>query len=194
VGITKGSSSTITYITTPLSLNQDHLIIIKYSIQSGATDDVLNIYTDPVYASGVPVSASAQTIIGTDAAANIDRLTLRQNTGSGIPTGKIGLLSVAKTWSDLAFTTLSSNQFDKSTFAIISNDLKNGNLLVKSNITLDNASLNIFDIQGRNIERKDITLNENLNTFSVNTIKNSGVYIVEITAQNAKFIQKIIVQ
>jgi hypothetical protein len=192
VGITKGSSSTIAYTTTPLALNQNHLIIVKYSILPGGTDDVLNIYADPIYTSGVPVSPSAQTVIGTDAAANIDRLTIRQNT-INIPTGKIGLLSVAKTWDDLAFTTLSSNQFDKSTFAIISNDVKNGNLLVKSNISLDNALLNIFDIQGRNIERKDITLNQSLNTFSVNAIKNSGLYIVEITTQNAKFIQKIIV-
>jgi hypothetical protein len=191
IGVTKGGSPV--YTPNSLDYNQDHLIIIKYSIVSGNNNDVVSVYVDPVFASGIPVSPSAISSTGADTTGNIDRLMFRQNT-VGIPSGRAGLLSVATTWEGLAFNALSTPEFDKSTFTVISNQVASGIVSIKSNISLENASLKIFDVQGKNIVNKNISLSQSINTIAINPIQNAGFYIVEITSENAKFTQKIIVQ
>jgi hypothetical protein len=90
---------------------------------------------------------------------------------------------------------LSNNEFNRNTFAISSNEVNNGVLNIKSGITLENAILNIYDIQGRKIDTKTISLEENINDIAINPIHNSGVYIVEITSgSNQRFTQKIVVK
>ena len=49
-----------------------------------------------------------------------------------------------------------------------------------SNIAIEKATLTIYDIQGRTIDTKNISLNESINDIAVNPIRSAGVYIVEI--------------
>ena len=199
IGIRKGDTGNVT-ITTPnaYSYNQDHLIIFRYSTLSGANDDELRLYVDPPYISGEPAIPSAisglPNGIGGDQAGNIDRLAFRQNAGpAGLPTGRVGLISVATTWDGLTFN-LANEQFNKKTFTIVSNQVNQGILNVKSNIAIEKATLTIYDIQGRTIDTKNISLNESINDIAVNPIRSAGVYIVEIsTDNNQRFTQKILV-
>ena len=198
LGAAKASNGNpISFSVNPYPTNQNHLIVIKYSTLPGNNDDVLSVYVDPVFANGVPtVPTITTTIIGTfdtDQSGNLNRLVFRQNWSNGMPSGRAGLVSVAKTWADLAFSPLSASNFEKSTFSIISNNIKTGSLSIKSNINLEKASLRIFDIQGKNLITKNISLFQDVNEIFVNPISNSGIYIIEISGDNKKFVQKIIV-
>ena len=194
IGTAKGGNTAGTlYSTTSYATNQDHLVVIKYSQLSGGNDDIVSVYVDPVFANGIPATATVTTSAGSDQSGNLDRLFFRLNSTNGMPTGRAGLVSVARTWADLAFTTLSTSNFEKSTFSVISNDIKSGLLSIKSNIKLEKASLRIFDIQGKNVVTKNVSLFQDTNEIAVNPISNSGIYIIEISGDNKKFVQKIIV-
>ena len=189
VGFSKGGNATI-YANALFNNNQDHLIVLKYSQFPGSNDDILSLFVDPVFANGEPATPTLTTSAGADQSGNIDRLAFRQGT-SNTPTGWVGILSVSKSWNTLV---LSNNSFTKETFTIVGNQSQNGILKIKSNISLEKATLNIFDIQGRTIDSQKISLVENINDVAINPIRNAGVYIVEIVSENnQRFTQKIIV-
>ena len=196
IGIRKGDIGNPTvYTTNSYNYGTDYLLIFKYTQAAGVNDDTITLYANANYLAGeAGNTVSATNFAGNDQSGNIDRMSFRQNAGpAGMPTGFVGLISAARTWNDLAFS-LSSTEFNKNTFTIASNDVSNGVLNIKSNLTIDKASLNIYDIQGRRVETKSISLEETINDISINPIRNAGVYIIEITTENnQRFTQKIIV-
>lgn len=190
-----GKTSGSTYDTAnEFSFDTDHLLIVKYTKNSGASDDVIKLYVDPNFATGEPMNANVTIAGGTDNSGVIKSLNFFLNTSQGIPTGKAGLVSVSSTWQDLAFN-LSNNQFTKETFTIINSNTTTGLLSIKSNLSLENVTLNIYDIQGRKVANQVISLEETINDISINPIKNTGVYILELVSENNdRFTQKIIVK
>ncbi len=195
IGISKGGSgNAIAYTTSSFGFNQDHLLILKYSIQSGASDDALNLYVNPVIANGVPASPDATTNSGTDQSSSVDRLVFRQN-ATATPTGRAGLVSVAKSWTGLIFPNMNTNSFEKNQFEISNSNIKSGILSIKSNKTIEEAIIKIYDIDGKVIETKETSLNNQINDVAIKPIQESGIYIVEIIGKNnIKFSQKIIVK
>jgi hypothetical protein len=197
IGIRKGDTGNPTvYSANSYNYGTDYLLIFKYTQAAGVNDDTITLYANANYAAGESGNtASATNFAGNDQSGNIDRMSFRQNAGpAGMPTGKVSLVSVATTWEALTFN-LSNNEFNRNTFAISSNEVNNGVLNIKSSITLENAILSIYDIQGRKIDTKSISLVENLNDIAINPINNPGVYIVEITSgNNQRFTQKIVVK
>lgn len=190
LGVGKNSISWVT--TNSYSYGSDHLVVFKYTINPGTNDDTINMYVDPTFANGVPTIADFSTSSGTDASSAIKRVAINDFLTTG-NNGHIGLVSVARTWADLSFN-LSNSEFNKNTFTIASNQVSNGVLSIKASTSLDNATLNIFDIQGRKVETKTISLQETVNDVAINPIKNTGVYIVEIlSSTNQRFTQKIMV-
>ena len=192
IGISKGSS-TATYTTSSYAFNQNHLIILKYSIASGAADDVLNLYVNPVMANGVPTTSDATTMAGSDPSSALDRMIFRQNT-TGTPTGRAGLVSVAQSWTGLIFPNLSLVDTRETPFSINSNEAKTGLLSITSNTALDKGTLSIYSIEGKLLESKNLSLTQSSNTVSINPIQTSGVYIVTITGNGMQSNQKIFVK
>ena len=194
IGIRKGDTGNPTvYTANSYNYGTDYLIIIKYTQAAGVNDDTITLYANANYAAGeAGNTVSATNFAGNDQAGNIDRMSFRQNAGpAGMPTGFVSLISVSTTWDGLP---LANQQFSKENFTIASNQVSQGVLNVKSNITLEKAILTIYDIQGRTIDTKNISLEETINDIAINPIRNSGVYIVEIkTDANKRFTQKIIV-
>lgn len=189
VGISKGSSGTSPFATTVLPFGSDHLIVVKYT--KSTSDDMVSLYLDPNFIAGEPTTPILSTTNGVDQTGNIDRISIRQNTSNGIPTGRYGLISVSSTWAGLAFPNLAANNFNSTNFKVLSNNAKTGILSINSNSNFENAKVTLFDIQGKIIETKIVSLTENTNEISINPIQNSGVYIVEIIANDKQFTQKI---
>ena len=193
VGISKANGS-VFYFSQAISYNTNHLIILKYTRAAGTTDDAVRLYVDPIISLGEPTTPDMATTSGTDAIGSIDRMCFRQNASLGLPTGRAGLLSVSGSWTGLIFPTLANETFEKTNFIALTSEIKNGILNIKSNITLVKAILTIYDIQGRTIETKNISLNETINDIAINPIRTRGVYIVEIiSSNNQRFTQKIVV-
>ena len=194
IGISKGASgNAVAYTNSSYGFNQDHLIILKYTQSSGAADDVLNLYVDPVMANGVPSLADATTSSGTDQAGNVDRMVFRQN-ATNTPSGFASLVSVAQSWTGLIFSNLTSTEFQKESFVVNTNEVQSGNLSIQSKQNLSNATLKIYNLEGKTIENRTISLSENWNSVIINPIQNSGIYIIEITSNEINYNQKFIVK
>jgi hypothetical protein len=193
IGISKGSAGSTVYTTNSYSFNQDHLLIFKYSIVSGASDDQVNLYVNPVMANGVPTTPDASTTSGVDQTAAIDRLVFQQNTTS-TPTGRAGLVSVAQSWTGLIFPNLSNIENSKIDFYINSTDANNGILAITSNTSIEKGILAIYNLEGKLIEQKNISLSQSNNSISINPIQNSGIYILSISGNGKQYKQKIVVK
>ena len=102
IGVAKGANGN-PIATAPVSLayEQDHLIVVKYSQLSGVNDDTVSVYIDPVFVLGMPATPTMIATSGADQSGSIDRLYVRQNWTNGMPTGRLGLVSVSKTWAGL---------------------------------------------------------------------------------------------
>ena len=194
IGISKGASGNATvYTTNSFAFNQDHLLILKYSQLAGAADDQLNLYVNPVMANGVPTTPDATTNSGTDQSGAVDRLVFRQNTTS-TPTGRAGLVSVAKSWTGLIFPTMALTDYSKEQFSLNTNEAKNGFLQINSIENFENAQLSIYNIDGKLLENKAISLINSSNSIVINPISNAGVYIISITANGVNYNQKVVVK
>jgi hypothetical protein len=194
IGISKGASGNATvYTTNAYAFNQDHLIILKYSQLAGAADDLLNLYVNPVMANGVPTTPDATTSSGTDQSGSVDRLVFRQNTTS-TPSGRAGLVSVAKSWTGLIFPTMAQADFSKEKFSINTNEAKNGLLQINSIENIENAQLFIYNIDGKLLENKVISLANSYNSITINPISSSGIYIVSITSNGVDYKQKVVIK
>ncbi len=194
IGISKGGSgNAIVYTTNLYAINQDHLLILKYSQMAGASDDQLNLYVNPVIANGVPATPDATTNSGTDQSGSVDRLVFRQNTTS-TPSGRAGLVSVAKSWTGLIFPTMALTDFSKEKFSINTSEAKNGLLQINSIDNVENAQLSIYNIDGKLMENKSVSLIDSSNTIAINPMSSNGVYIVLISANGENYNQKVVVK
>jgi hypothetical protein len=197
IGIRKGDTSNPTvFSTNSYNYGTDYLIILKYTQSAGTNDDTITLYANPNYGAGESGNtASATNFAGNDQSGNIDRLSFRQNAGpAGMPTGVVSMVSVARTWETLTFN-LSTNQFDNKKFIVTSGQVKNGVLHIKTGETIENATLSVYDLQGRKIESKTISLQEDLNEVYIKPVSVDGYYIVEIiSSDNQRFTQKILVK
>lgn len=189
IGFSKSSGATV-YTTNSYAYGQNHLVVFKYSKFAGTSDDTVTVYVDPNFSAGVPALYDGQTFAGTDQTLAIDRLSIRQNSPTGT-LGRYGLVSASSTWAGLAFPNLETPLFDKSSFTIVASNAKQGELQVISNSFQENAKISIYDVQGRTIDSKTVSLEANINAIVINPIQNTGIYIVEISANGQKISQKI---
>lgn len=195
LGISKGAPGNATvYTTNVYSFNQDYLVILKYSQLAGTADDQLNLYVNPVMANGVPTTPDATTNSGTDQSGNLDRLVFRQNTTvATTPTGRAGLVSVARSWTGLIFPNMAASTFSKAHFTINTKNAKNGVLQINAVEAIEKATLSIYNLEGKLLENKSITLLNTTNEIAIHPIANEGVYLVSIEANGAQYSQKVMV-
>ncbi len=195
LGISKGAPGNATvYTTNVYSFNQDYLVILKYSQLAGAADDQLYLYVNPVMANGIPTTPDATTNSGTDQSGNLDRLVFRQNTTvATTPTGRAGLVSVARSWTGLIFPNMAASTFSKAHFTINTKNAKNGVLQINALETIEKATLSIYNLEGKLVENKSITLLNTTNDIGIHPIANEGVYLVSIEANGEHYSQKVMV-
>ncbi len=89
---------------------------------------------------------------------------------------------------------LVNEQFTKSSFIINANEMKLGNLIIRSSLELNNSRISVYDLQGRLIDLKTTNLLASSNLVQIKPISTSGIYIVEIVSGDRKIAQKIAVQ
>ncbi len=195
IGIRKGATSNTTVFTSnSYNIGDNTLIILKYSHLPSTNDDLLNLYVNPDFAAGEPTTSTATTSSGSDQAGFIDRLAFRQlfNTVASFPTGFASLVSVARTWADLGFNPLATNQFENNNISVFANNATNGTLNINSNVAMNNVKLNIYTITGALIEKQNISLNANSNQIKINQLNQNSLYIAELIDENGnKYTKKI---
>ncbi len=102
-GITKAGAvlaTDITYTGFTYSLNTTYLLVIKYTIVAGATNDTVDLFVNPTLGGAEPaVTISAPDIAGSDI--NPGSVALRQGTAATSPTVKADGIRVSNSWASL---------------------------------------------------------------------------------------------
>lgn len=196
IGIRKGASSNTTvFAPDTYNYNENVLVVMKYSHLEGIDDDVANLFVNPDYASGEPVSPSATTAIGFDQSGAIDRVAFRlnYNTIASMPTGFAGLVSAATTWEGLSFLPLATNQFETHSISI-SAIVTDYNLLIHSAKSWSQLSFQIHSLSGALLEDRKITLTAGNSNLAIQSKLSSGIYLATLESdQGQKIKQKIII-
>ncbi len=102
-GFTKASTSTpadIVYTPFTYALNTTYLMIVKYTIVDGATNDTASLFINPALGGAEP----AATLVATDIGAsdiNPGAFALRQGSVATSPTARVDGIRIAKSWADL---------------------------------------------------------------------------------------------
>lgn len=192
VGIKIGDSTNPAGVTSAdYSLNQTHLFVVKYVIGAGTSDDTMNLFIDPAFATGEPAIATLSAPPGAfEYTNNIDRVAFPYNTPkAGKATGKIGLLSIARTWDELDFPeTLATGELDADQNVAFN--------YVKGNITIqqtgyNNADLKIVSIAGKLVYRAKLN-NQKNQQFSVRQLQ-KGIYFYTLENGSKTISKKFII-
>lgn len=184
VGIKIGDSSNPGAVTvSDYAFNQTHLFVVKYVINpASASDDTMSLYIDPVYASGEPAMPTLSAPLATfEYSNNIDRIALPYNTPkAGKSVGKIGMVSVARTWNDLDFPeTLATREVNSN--QNISLQYQKGQVLIQQ-AGFNNSDFSIISIDGKLIYSSKLNAQKN-QQFTIGQLA-KGIYFFK--AQNGK--------
>ncbi|MDM7923667.1 MAG: VCBS repeat-containing protein, partial [Pyrinomonadaceae bacterium] len=101
-GISKALTAQADIAYTPFSyaLNTTYLIVVKYTIVDGATNDTVSIYINPTL-NAEPASATATATDISQTDVNIGSVALRQGSAATAPTAKVGGLRIGTTWASV---------------------------------------------------------------------------------------------
>ncbi|MBK8351370.1 MAG: T9SS type A sorting domain-containing protein [Saprospirales bacterium] len=100
---TRKSTGADAYSTTTYTPNQTHLVVLKYTFNTGTTtDDVVGIYVDPTLPSTEPATFTVTAPATNDFTNSIGNVFLRLNMSTAnVPNAHIDAIKVATSWSDL---------------------------------------------------------------------------------------------
>ncbi len=185
IGAAKGANGNpISFTAKSFNYNKDHLIVTKYTQLPGTSDDVLTIFIDPTFKAGEPVTPDAIVLSGFDQSGDIDRLAFRTNWTKGMPTGRVALPSVAKTWATLKYSGVATQDLQDDQFKWLKNDLENGLILLDATNKIINPIIEIYDVLGRLVESRKTNIDSGINNIQVNPITNPGIYVIKIVSNN----------
>jgi hypothetical protein len=107
-GVSKGAASATVltqYTDSVFTLGTTHLIVLKYTIVAGASNDSVSLFVDPVISGSEPAPLIHQSdTTSTDTDINVARIALRQGSASTAPYLLIDGIRVANSWSSMSST------------------------------------------------------------------------------------------
>lgn len=188
IGIIKGGiSNPVVYTSNSYNYGTDYLLIFKYTQASGANDDTVTLYANANYAAGeAGNTVSASNFAGNDQSGSIDRMTFRQNAGpAGMPTGRVGLLSVATSWEELGFS-LSTPDFGRDKLSVYPNPV--GTVLnIKSGTRISRVS--VLTLLGQEIPLR--SSDSSFSQIDVTALA-KGTYLLRITTEAGTEVSRFI--
>lgn len=192
VGISKNAGN-IVWSSTNYSFNTNQLVILKYGFMSGVSDDLLMLYTNPNINSTEPSLPNALTNTGIDATLEFDHLTINQLSANA-PSGRIGLISMARSWSNLKFSALENDTFNAQQF-IISQNTSDNSIIIQNGAESDTYDLEFYNSIGQSVYTTSLELATGSTTpIDIKTNLSSGMYLIQITnKEKKKVIKKLMV-
>ena len=181
VGIDKNGSAA-SFSSSTYAYGVDHLIILKYKFNtSSSTDDEAAVFINPDLS--VPEPTATVSLTGTSDATSITRVVCPWNVTSLIPAGYIGVVSVAKDWSqsslpiaNISNTQLIKIQNNKANFKwVVDNDKDIKSFIVEqSTDRISFKSVATIDIDGNKTYNVAIDLLNGINYIRLVVINKNG--------------------
>ncbi|WP_082161670.1 choice-of-anchor J domain-containing protein [Rufibacter radiotolerans] len=99
------SSTSPVYGTEVLVLNQTYLVVLKHNFVTGSSNDVVELFVNPVLGAAEPTTNYVSATAGTDPA-NLGTIGLRQGTATSAPTLTLDAIKVGTTWGEVIGTSV----------------------------------------------------------------------------------------
>jgi Secretion system C-terminal sorting domain len=109
----QGVNSNLSTAATVTDISKTHLVIIKYTINSGTTDDKIDIFVDPIPGASEPTpdgTLSAGTDGGATGTTPINRMIIRSGDATS-PTGQLSNIQMTTSWASLFPTCFAPSTF-----------------------------------------------------------------------------------
>lgn len=192
IGINSRTTAANTvYASTILNTNQTYLIVLSYTLNPAASDDVVKLWVNP---SGLgdatpPAENATMTNTGGTDLASVSKILIRQGSATDTPELQFDEIRVGTTWAEVTPpATASLNDNNINGLTMYPNPLK-GNTLYLTSTANAEMSVQIFDILGKEVVNSNV-INNTVNVSSLN----SGVYIVKVTEEGKTATRKLVIQ
>lgn len=193
IGISKsGAVAAAGFNTTDLVFGTTYQIVVKYSIISGATNDSVKLFVNPVLGSSEPTPTASALVTENDitisSTVGLGAVALRQGSSTNAPTLSIDGIIVGRTWASVTpLQTPASLKFNPTTLSVNENA---GTATVTLNVTNPNAAATSVDVLvkgGTATAGSDYTFTSQTVTFPANssTAQTFTIPIVDDASQEA---------
>ncbi|MEN9335253.1 MAG: hypothetical protein RLZZ500_240 [Bacteroidota bacterium] len=192
VGISKNAGN-IVWSSTNYSFNTNQLVVLKYGFMSGVSDDLLMLYTNPNITSTEPSLPNAITNSGNDDSTHFDHLIINQLSPNA-PAGRIGLISMARSWTTLKFSALENETFTAQQF-IVNQNAADHSIVIQNGTESDTYLLEFYNAMGQEVFSTSLELAQGSSTpIDIRTPLAQGMYLIQITnKEKKKVIKKLMV-
>ena len=170
---------------TVLTTGSTILIVMSYDTDTGVMNAWVNP-SDTTFGGTAPTAGATET--DGSPQTNMDQFALRQDSGTETPFILFDELRLGTTWADVTPTTLSTDEFNASSFKVFPNPTSLGYVNIKTSNAAD-VSVAVYDILGKEVITSKIK-DDQLDVSSLN----AGVYIMKITQNNASITKKLIIK
>lgn len=101
ISFTTTSASSIAYSGYNYAFNTTYLLVVKYTIVSGTSNDIVNMFINPALGGAEPLPTLTATDVSTDLS-EVGSVALRQGSSGNLTNLKLDGIRVGLTWSDVA--------------------------------------------------------------------------------------------
>lgn len=184
IAITNGSSGS-NFTTEKFNVGENVFIVMSYNVETGA----INGWVNPLSADlGGSAPAALITDSDTSPSGFMDTFALRQDSTGETPAMIFDELRIGTSWADVTPTTLSTEDFNKNTFAVYPNPATNGFVNISSTSN-EAIAVTVFDILGKQVINQTV----NNNVLNVATLT-SGVYILKLSQNENVTTKKLVIK
>ncbi len=185
---TRTTAANSVYSSVAYNINQTYLVVVSYTSNPAAGDDVVKIWVNPTLGGVEPMSLAMATNSGGTDLASIDRFLVRQGSATDTPNVEIDELRLATSWTDVTTTTLKVTQNQIAGLSVYPNPVTNGKLSITSDSN-DTKEVVIYDILGKQVLSTVVT-NQVVNVSDLT----SGVYVIKITEEGKTATRKLVIR
>lgn len=173
------------------NINQTYLIVVSYTFNAAASDDVVKLWVNPTLGGAEPTATATATNTGGTDLPLISKILIRQGSATDTPNLELDELRIATTWTDATSTTvaLGTNQNNTiSGFSISPNPVNNSVFYITTAANAERTVV-IFDVLGKKVMQTKTSDNA-INVSGLN----AGVYMVQVTEEGNTATKKLVIR
>lgn len=187
LGVEVRTSAANTTLSGPLQVGQTYFVVVGYTFGENASDDMADLWIDPVVG-GIQTTPDVMDVhTGTDLG-SISRFFFRQDDPDETGAIQIDALRVGTTWEDVTGSNLSVKDNSIAGLKVYPNPVSNGTFFIETSANGEKA-VAVYDVLGKQV------LNTTTTTTAVNVSNlTAGVYIVKITEGGNTATRKMVIK
>jgi len=192
IGINSRTTAANTvYASTVLNINQTYLIVLSYTLNPAASDDVVKLWVNPSGLGDVtpPTENATMTNTGGTDLASVSKILIRQGSITDTPELQFDEIRVGTTWAEVTPQAVASTNSNNIQGLTMYPNPLSGNTLYLTSTANAEMNVKIYNVLGKEV----LSAKVNNTTVDVSNLA-SGVYMVKITEEGKTATRKLVVK